>query len=83
MKDFYEENDRMEEAIAQALIDFHMNLEFGEEVPSVVREKAEEIIDDWDYQEEIKKTDELHNDSLNNATGAKILSFDKQYRGIK
>lgn len=68
LMDFYEENDRMEEAIAQALIDYHMSLEPDQEIPDKIQERADEILNDWDHFEEIEKTDELHNNSLDNAT---------------
>jgi len=70
--DFFDGNDLRGKAINKALEECDIALEIDEEVPSYIEDKADEILYEWEVQQEIKETDELHSKSINSHIKEKI-----------
>jgi len=55
-----------EAAIEAALDELGVELEIDQEIPPSVADKATEILYEWQEEENIRRTDELHSQSINN-----------------
>jgi len=71
--DFFDYSDLREKAINKALEEYNTALEVDEEVPIYIEDKADEILYEWEIEQAIKETDELHSKSINKHIKEAIL----------